>query len=169
MSMPDLKKADMKKLLFVFALALLLLGCRKEAPIYGVNNVDLDLIETSKTKLKTPNQFVAILYANLFQTALPVNKLVEITDLIDAIGDDQVAYEIIISNFMNMPTVQIPSNTDMRANPEHFIIETYKRFLIRRPTEAEKTYFINRINTNQNITAELVYFSFALSDEYQYY
>ena len=115
------------------------------------------------------NQYVAILYANLFQEALSANKLVEINRLFDAIGDDQVAKEILISNFMNDPGVVLPTDAYMRANPETFIYETYVRFLIRRPTEAEQTHFINLINTNTDITVELIYFSFAISDEYEYY
>ena len=156
-------------LLAVFLLSLTFSSCKKEEPIYGVNDVPLNLIETNKTKLKTTNQYVAILYANLFQTALSANEIVEIQKLIESIGDDQVAHEVLISNFMNEPDVILPSDSIMRANPEFFITETYKRFLIRRPTEAEQTYFINKINTNNNISSELIYFSFALSDEYMYY
>ena len=151
------------------ALALVISGCRKEEDIYEVNPEDLQLVETSKFKLKTTNQYVAILYANLFQTALSANKLVEINRLFDAIGDDHVAKEVLISNFMNDASVVIPSDTDMRADPETFIYETYVRFLIRRPTEAEQAYFVNLIETNTDITAELIYFSFALSDEYEYH
>ena len=151
------------------ALALVISGCRKEEDVYEVNPEDLQLVETSKFKLKTTNQYVAILYANLFQTALSANKLVEINRLFDAIGDDHVAKEVLISNFMNDASVVIPSDTDMRADPETFIYETYVRFLIRRPTEAEQAYFVNLIETNTDITAELIYFSFALSDEYEYH
>lgn len=153
----------------VATLAFISSGCQKEEPIYGVNNVPLNLIETNKTKLKTTNQYVAILYANLFQTALSANEIVEIQKLVESIGDDQVAFEVLISNFMNEPDVILPTDSAMRQNTEYFITETYKRFLIRRPTEAEQTYFINKISTNNDITSELVYFSFALSDEYMYY
>ena len=159
----------MKRTVWIFVLLLTAIACRKEEPIYEVNGLPLDLIETSKTKLKSPNQFIAVLYANLFQTALSPNDLVEINNLIEAIGDDQVAYEVLISNFMNKSNVILPSDSAMRADPVKFIEETYKRFLIRRPTEAEKTWFKNQIETDDNITAELVYFGFTLSEEYQYY
>lgn len=153
----------------VLAWALVFSGCRKEEDIYRVNPEALQLVKTSKFKLKTTNQYVAILYANMFQTALSANKLVEINRLFEAIGDDEVAKEVLISNFMNDAGVVIPSDSDMRADPETFIYETYVRFLIRRPTEAEQAYFVNLIETNTDITAELIYFSFALSDEYEYY
>ena len=49
------------------------------------------------------------------------------------------------------------------------LYETYKRFLVREPTEAETTYFKNYINSDPNVTPELVYFAFALSNEYLFY
>ena len=51
----------------------------------------------------------------------------------------------------------------------NFVFETYKRFLIREPTEAEVTYFRNYITSDPNVSPELVYFSFALSNEYLFY
>jgi hypothetical protein len=169
MNMLDSKEMKMNRITYLLVLILAFSSCRKEEPIYEVNGLPLDLVETSKTKLKSPNQFIAVLYANLFQTALSPNDLVEINFLIDAIGDDQVAYEVIISNFMNKSNVILPTDSAMRQDPVAFIENTYERFLIRRPTEAEKTWFKNQIETDNNITAELVYFAFTLSEEYQYY
>jgi hypothetical protein len=57
----------------------------------------------------------------------------------------------------------------MRAEVDVFIFDTYKRFLIREPSELEFTYFRNYINANSNVTSEMVYISFALSNEYYYY
>jgi hypothetical protein len=70
---------------------------------------------------------------------------------------------------MNRPDVVLPSMTDMRSDLDAFIIDTYRRFLIRLPTEAEKAWFRNFITTNTFVTPEIVYLSFALCDEYQYY
>ena len=53
-------------------------------------------------------QYISILYANLFQTALSSNELVEITNCIESIGDKEVAHEIVLSNFMNSQQVLIP-------------------------------------------------------------
>ena len=57
----------------------------------------------------------------------------------------------------------------MRADIEQFVIKTYKRFYVRKPSEAEKTFFINYIESHPNITAEHLYFSFASSNEYYFY
>jgi hypothetical protein len=57
----------------------------------------------------------------------------------------------------------------MNADIDTFIDDTYVRFYVRFPTEAEKTYVRNFIQSNPYMTPELVYFSFALSDEYMFY
>ena len=76
---------------------------------------------------------------------------------------------MIISNFMNKPGVMIPTDAEMRANVNDFVIATYNRFLVRNPTEAEKVWFNNMIEADPNVTPELIYFSFALSEEYLFY
>jgi hypothetical protein len=65
----------------------------------------------NKTKLKTNEQYISILYTNLFQKALSANEMVEITHCIEAFGDKETIHEVIISNFMNDPDVIIPSYT----------------------------------------------------------
>jgi hypothetical protein len=88
---------------------------------------------------------------------------------IRANGDKDLIHEVLVSNFMNRPDVQLPEAEFMRSNPDSFVVETYKRFLVRYPTEAEKTWFRNYINTHPTVTPEIVYSSFAISNEYQFY
>ena len=127
------------------------------------------LLSKNKNKLKTTHQYISIVYANLFQQALSANELVEISRCIESIGDKQVAHEIVLSNFMNKEGVIIPSDSVMREDLDLFIEETYKRFYVRDITEAEREFFINFFENNQNVSAEMVYMAFALSNEYQYY
>ncbi len=162
-----------KFFLTLFLGGILFSSCQKE-PIYEVNNENLYLVSADKDKLKTNTQYIAILHANLFQKALSANDLVEIQKLIESVGDKRVIQEVIISNFLNKPGVIIPSDFEMLSDVDGFIKETYERFLVRQPTQAELTYFRNYILQNapsntQGRFAELIYFSFALSDEYQYY
>ena len=70
---------------------------------------------------------------------------------------------------MNRTDVIIPPSEDMRADLGAFLQETYKRFFVRIPSEAEKAYLKNFIESDPNVTAEMVYFSFALSEEYRFY
>ena len=114
-------------------------------------------------------QYISILYANLFQTALSSNELVEITNCIESIGDKEVAHEIVLSNFMNSQQVLIPSDSLMRSDLNHFIEETYKRFYVRDITEAERKFFIDFFESNPGVSSEMVYMAFALSNEYQFY
>jgi hypothetical protein len=144
-------------------------SCKKEDNSYLVNTEVLLPANAFKTKLKTDQQYAAILHANLFQQALSANELYDIAQCIESIGDKEVAREVLISNFMNKSGVQMPTDSVMRADIDNFVYETYKRFLIREPTEAEVTYFRNYITSDPNVTPELVYFSFALSNEYLFY
>ena len=47
--------------------------------------------------------------------------------------------------------------------------DTYVRFLVRYPTEAERTWMRNFLTSNPAMTPELVYTAFALSEEYLHY
>lgn len=159
---------------FILILALVFASSCEDKPIFDVNNETLYLVSADKDKLKTTNQYVAILYANLFQKALSANKQVEINKLIISVGDKISIKEILISNFLNEPDVQVPTDQEMMNDIDGFILDTYERFLVRPPTQAERTYFRNYIlqnaPANQNDRfAELIYTSFALCDEYQYY
>jgi len=154
--------------LLVLVFGLFIASCEKE-PIYEVNEVELLPSNASKTKLKTDQQYVSILYANLFQTALSSGNLFEVSQCIQSVGDKVLVREVIISNYMNRPTVQLPTDAEMRDSLNAFITNTYNRFLVRNPSEAERQYFKNYISTHPNVTPEMVYFSFALSDEYLFY
>ena len=70
---------------------------------------------------------------------------------------------------MNAPDKIIPDDQEMRDDLDKFVKDTYKRFLVRDPSEAELEFFKNFIAANPKVTPELVYMSFALSDEYLYY
>jgi hypothetical protein len=159
-------------------LALLLISvtsCQKEIKleerVFQINKESLYATAADKTKEKNNSQWVAVLYTNLFQQALSAGDLYSAGQCITSIGDKELAREVIISNFMNyvLPVPIITSNVIMRSDIDAFIIETYERFLIRRPTEGEKAYFKSFIENDPNVTAELVYFSFALSKEYLFY
>lgn len=155
---------------FLIVLLLVLSSCKKEPePVFILNNIELYPDNASKTKLKTNEQYVAILHANLFQTALSANDIFQINNLIESIGDKELAREVIISNFMNDSGINLPSVEEMEANVNQFIEDTYIRFYVRYPNEAEKKWLKDYILSNEYVTPELVYFSFALSNEYMFY
>jgi hypothetical protein len=157
------------KFLPLLALLVLLASCREESRIYGLTEVGVQPVDLSGKKEKTPEQYIAILYANLFQKAMSPNQLVRATELVQSIGDKQVAYETLVSRFMNDPAVVLPSVQDMREDPEAFVTETYRRFFVRVPSEGEKTWLANYIRSHPEVTPEHIYYSFAISNEYYFY
>ena len=158
----------MKYFPFLFLL-LLAVGCTEETVVYEVNPVTVTSNNGGKTKLKSTEQFLNVAYANLYQTALSPTELARLSDVVASIGDKQVAYETVIAKMMSDPAVVLPSTEDMRADLPAFITATYQRFYVRNPTEAEKTWWVNYLETRTNLTAEEVYFTFATSNEYAFY
>ncbi len=153
-----------------FVATLVMPGCRKEDNyIFDVNSISAEPQGISKDFVKSDHQYISILYANLFQKALSANDLVEIIDLIESVGDKETIHEVIISSFMNAPDKIIPTDQEMRDDLDKFVLDTYKRFLVRNPTQAEITWFKNFIEANPKVSPELVYMAFALSDEYIVY
>jgi hypothetical protein len=145
-------------------------GCKKDQDLlYELNPVSLYNGSADKDKLKTNEQYVSILFTNLFQTGISSEAVFELNQCLMSIGDQELGREVLISNFFNQAGVQMPTVEEMNADIEVFIVDTYKRFFVRIPSEAEKTWVKNFIQSNPYMTPELVYFSFALSNEYLYY
>jgi len=160
----------MKKItLLFFCLSVLAISCKKDDIIYDVSQVNATSYNANKNKLKTISQYISILYANLFQKALSANELVEITNCIESIGDKEVAHEIILSNFMNKSGVTMPSDSLMRTDVNAFIEQTYNRFYVRDLSEAEREFFLNFFASHPDVSVEMVYSAFSLSNEYQFY
>ncbi len=159
------------KIIWVMSLFGLMLfaSCEKEYYVYDIQDVEISPVNSFKDKPKTHAQFISILYANMFQTAIGPNQMLQALKAIESIGDKQVAYDILVSKYMNDPNVKLPSEEFMRSDPEAFIRNTYKRFLVRQPTEAELQWMINYIESRPSLTPELVYFSFATSNEHAHY
>lgn len=161
---------DFKLLLLILLLLVVVGSCKKEKrTVYDVNETTSYRSNINKNKIKSETEYISILSANLFQKPLSATELAKHQRIIQSVGDKAVVNEVIISNFMNLPDVQMPGNTEMRANVDAFIIETYKKFYVRTPTELELTWFRNYINNNPNVTVEMVYTSFSASDEYLFY
>ncbi|MEL6845286.1 MAG: hypothetical protein AAFP02_18935 [Bacteroidota bacterium] len=148
----------------------LLLACQpQDTYFYEVNPLELPSTTANKNKAKSLDQYISILYANLFQDAISPDELSEIYQVMESIGDKELAREVIISKQLKRDGVNIPSDEEMRQDLDAFLMDTYKRFFVREPSEAEKAYMSSYIQSNPDVTAELVYFSFAMSEEYQFY
>lgn len=157
-----------KNILLLLIVSVSVVACKKD-PIYEVNQLQSNSYNANKNKLKSTSQYISILYANLFQKALSPNELVEITKCIESVGDKGLVHEVVLSNFMNKDGVIITSDSLMRADLDLFIEETYRRFYVRDITEAEREYFLNFFVSHPDVTSEMVYMAFSLSNEYQFY
>ena len=161
------------KVIVVIGMLLLIGACKKKDPnTYGVVDTNTYGNNLNKDKDKSNIEFHSILTTNLFQKPSSINELSRIDRVIQSCGDKTLINEVIISNYMNSSNVKLPSRQMMIDSTERFVEETYIRFFIRRPTEAEKTWFINFIQSNKsnpNFRPELVYTAFAASDEYMFY
>jgi hypothetical protein len=138
-------------------------------PIYGINTQVLYSSSAEKTRQKTPVQYISILYGDLFGARIPNNVLNNLTLLSTAIGDKGMANELILSHYLNNPTLQLPTNAEMQSNPEMFAEQTYIRFYKRRPTPYEKIFLVNLIEDDAALTVEVIYTAFVLSNEYYFY
>ena len=121
-------------LLSALALGLLTGGCRKE-PIYELTDVSVLPPSPNKDQPKTNEQYVSVLHANLFQSGMDANDLYRMGQCIESIGDKELAREVIISNFMNRPGVIMPTDAEMRSDIDAFVVDTYRRFLVREHDE----------------------------------
>ena len=157
----------------ILALILLVLmgvSCSTEPDVhYGLEPLELVSSTADKDRLKTIDQWISILHADLFGTTLGSAELFDIKQSFQSIGDQEVARESLVSNFMQNPEVQLPSLESMLAETDSFVEATYVRFLVRYPTQAERTWMRNYIQNTPTVTPELVYSSFALSAEYLHY
>ena len=160
------------KLIIGLVLMVFFASCKKNKGTFEVVDTPSYGDNLNKDKTKSNIEFHSILSTNLFQKPSSINELTRTDRVIQSCGDKTLINEVIISNYMNSANVKLPSRRMMVDSTERFVEETYIRFFIRRPTEAEKTWFTNYINANKSnpyFRPELVYTAFSASDEYMFY
>lgn len=165
---------SMKHTGFVFLLmaAFGIGGCKKDPPksyIYGVNGMSVTQDGVAKPNVKSTVEFISIAYSDLFGNTIDQNTLTELGTAYMAFGDKKLIEDLIIRNFLNAQGASIPTVTEMNTDVPLFIVNTYKKFYNREPNEFELWQFTNLINSDTNITPELVYYAFMTSNEYRYY
>ena len=159
-------------LAFLLVGALTAAGCKKDPPrsyIYGVNGMSVTQDGVAKPNVKSTVEFISIAYSDLFGNTIDQNTLTELGTAYMAFGDKKLIEDLIIRNFLNAQGAAIPTVTQMNADVPLFIVATYKKFYNREPNEFELWQFTNLINSDTNITPELVYYAFMTSNEYRYY
>ncbi len=167
-----------KQALLVFLIGLIgFSSCKKQVEetivysntIYEVTDVSIYSSNAEKTKQKSPELLLSIIYSDIFNQAIPSRTLLEIAELSTSNGDKTMFTEMIFSQFLTDPMASVPTNAQMRADVDAFVLDSYIRFYQRKPSEYEQIYLKNLITNNNLITVENVYSSFVLSNEYYFY
>jgi hypothetical protein len=154
----------------VTAIGLSISGCKKEKDIiYEVNDVNVEQPNANKDYAKTLVEFISIAYADLFDSNISQAQLQTLAVPYAGFGDLKLIEDMIIKNFLKDPSAVVPSDSEMRANVDQFLLDTYQKFFNRYPNEFELWHLRSLVNDNSDITPELVYYSIMTSNEYRYY
>jgi hypothetical protein len=158
------------KLFLFLCLSVIFSSCKKEYDtIYSVNKVKAANATVTKPNRKSTLEFVSILYSDLLGATVPQPELIKMISAYDAFGDGAVVEDLIVRNLMGRNGVLIPTQAEMKNNPDAFIESAYKRFLAREASEYEKWYFRTQIEKHSDLTPEVIYYVILTSDEYRYY
>ena len=136
---------------------------------YEVTPVTLYTSNAEKNKQKSSIQYISILFSDLFNQTLPGSDLNNLGEVILSNGDKGLVNQMILERFLTLPGIQIPTQAQMNADIDSFIISAYQRFYLRNPTDYEKYYLKNLIQNDASVTPEIVYAAFSLSNEYMFY
>ena len=77
---------------------------------------------------------------------------------------------MVIKNFLNEPSIQISQiDRSSISTINNFVTDAYKKLYNRNPDEYELWFVADLITKDDDLTAELVYYSLMTSNEYRYY
>ena len=159
-----------KTLLFIPLFMFGINACKPETEyIYEINNVEVQQEGGTKSHLKTNTEFISIAYQDLFGSTIPSSELLKLNQAYSSFGDRKLIEDMIIRNFLNNPSVNIPTKQTMKNNVSAFIKSSYTKFYNRSANEFEHWQLMNTINNDTSITPELIYYSLMTADEYRYY
>ena len=119
-------------------------GCQKEKNIiYDVNDVNVNKPDANKDYVKSLTEFISIAYTDLFGQNISQAQLQTLAVPYSGFGDLKLIEDLIIKNFLNAPSVIVPTDAEMRANVDQFISDTYQKFFNRYPNELELWHMKN--------------------------
>ena len=160
----------MRKLIFIFSV-FLLFSCKKEKKItYQLNDVTIENNTANKDHLKSTIEFISIAYSDIFGTVISTNKLAELSQIYKAFGDKKLIEQMVIKNFLNEPSIQIPQiDRSSMSTINSFVQNAYTKLYNRTPDEYELWFVADMITKDNDLTSELIYFTLMTANEYRYY
>jgi hypothetical protein len=160
----------MKKIIFLLSV-LALVSCKKEKKaVYGLNDVNISQNSANKDHLKSTTEFISIAYSDIFGTVITTDKLADLSTMYRAFGDKKLIEEMVIKNFLNESTIQIPQiDRTSEITIQNFVSNSYKKLFNRTPDEYELWFVADMIQKDASLSSELIYFSLMTANEYRYY
>jgi len=160
----------MKKIIFLLSV-LTLVSCKKEKKaVYGLNDVNISQNSANKDHLKSTTEFISIAYSDIFGTVITTDKLADLSTIYRAFGDKKLIEEMVIKNFLNESTIQIPQiDRTSEITIQNFVSNSYKKLFNRTPDEYELWFVADMIQKDASLSSELIYFSLMTANEYRYY
>lgn len=153
--------------IFLMLAFVLLTSCSNEV-VYDVGTLQPSS-EGNKTELKDDLQFMSIAYRDLFGEEVPPGVLQTMRKAYISFGDKELVIDEIVQSLLISPDIVLPSNAAISADPASFISATYRKFLLRDPSDFEVAYWESQIAENTDLTAKDIYYVFMTCQEYKYY
>ena len=101
---------------------------------------------------------------------ISTNKLADLTRIYKAFGDKKLIEQMVIKNFLNEPSIQIPQiDRSSISTINSFVQNVYTKLYNRTPDEYELWFVADMITKDNDLTSELIYFSLMTANEYRYY
>jgi len=145
-------------------------ACTKEKKYqYEVDPVTVAHDGGSKNNQKSTSEFISIAYADLYGSAIPQIKLINLSTAYAAFGDQKLIEDRIIRNFLNDTLVVIPTQPAVNGDTVQFIKQSYRKFFNRDPNEYEKYFWKNFVRNNAVASPTMIWYSLMTSDEYRFY
>ena len=153
----------------VLSAFLALTSCTERSTSFELDPIEIGVADDAKTRAKRQRQFLQTLYNHIYQAPLPPADAVALDELLRSIGDSQLAIEVVVAKMVADPNADLPSLTEMRNDPETFISDLYRRLYVRDASQAEKSWWVNYLETHPDVDVAQVVFSFVTANEYRYY
>jgi hypothetical protein len=132
--------------------------------------VTIEQNSANKDHLKTTTEFISIAYSDIFGTVISTYKLSDLSKIYSAFGDKKLIEEMVIKNFLNEPSIQIPQiNRNSINTINSFVNSTYRKLYNRNPDAYELWFISDMIEKDLDLNSELIYFSLMTANEYRYY
>jgi len=165
---------SIKRLIFpvlCILLSIVCFACTKDDPkyVYKIQDIEISEPGAKKPNVKTSTEYISIAYSDAFGSTISNDLLNDLKKIYIAFGDLGVTEDLIIRNFLNASSAEVPTLVEMNQDIKQFVIDAYKKVYNRLPNEYEQWFLTNLIQNDSDVTPEVVYYVLMTSNEYRQY